>query len=505
MTAAFEDDQQQGGAPQTTPPPDGGERVQEHPQDAPRGEREDEGQDEGERGAPAGQWVLGGMSGLTITGAMLWQTVGVVGAAAVGLVAAGGAVLYVGRKFRKSSGSAGTGSTGSRIVSATRRVTGGGGGGVLGGKGRAAGRSSSRMPGLGKFGGGAGRTGGGKGRSGGRAGGRGAGGNGAGGGSGKRVWPGGAKAGTGSGGVGAGARGAARSAQTAARTAARSATGKAAGKVRETRAGRRAARAAQAATTAAGAAKTSGKTSGKSGGKTGAKGGGKAGAEEGVEGRRARWGGRMRRWNAARSAAAGVVGGRSSNRWVRLGAHLIGAVIALFTMWRTRRARTRAAAGEQGQENQQENKDSGAGATAGPGGAAQRAGSPVRDRSTHTNSSTTRRYAMDAGFPIAVAAAEVNTAAAGYAPENMWVIGTDLRQLPDVFANVGLALRTWTQRLEGDYPINPQVVEQIGQLYVGLGQLAVAAQEIEPLYRTLHANDLAREEAPRTNERAWNV
>jgi hypothetical protein len=117
----------------------------------------------------------------------------------------------------------------------------------------------------------------------------------------------------------------------------------------------------------------------------------------------------------------------------------------------------------------------------------------------------TRRFALEAGFPIAVAASEVNTAAAGYEPEDMWVIGKDLRQLPDVFASVGMALRTYAQRLEGDYPINPQVVEQIGQLYAGLGALAQAAQEVEPLFRTLHAEDLKREEAPRVGEQKWNV
>lgn len=112
---------------------------------------------------------------------------------------------------------------------------------------------------------------------------------------------------------------------------------------------------------------------------------------------------------------------------------------------------------------------------------------------------------MDAGFPIAVAAAEVNTAAAAYAPEDMWRIATDLRQLPDVFASIALAIRTYAQRLEGDYPIEPPVVDAIGELYTGLGAIAQVAQDIEPLFRTLHADDLKREEAPRTNEAAWNV
>lgn len=109
------------------------------------------------------------------------------------------------------------------------------------------------------------------------------------------------------------------------------------------------------------------------------------------------------------------------------------------------------------------------------------------------------------GFPIAVAAAEVNTAAASYEPEDMWKVSADLTQLPDVFASVALALRTYTLRLEGDFPLHSQVVDALSDLYSGLSAIAQEAQEISPLFRRVHEDDLRRDEAPRTGENKWNV
>src|SRR5262249_13746084 len=54
-------------------------------------------------------------------------------------------------------------------------------------------------------------------------------------------------------------------------------------------------------------------------------------------------------------------------------------------------------------------------------------------------------------------------------------------------------------------PINPAVVEALGVLYAHLAAVAQQAQEIEPLFRRVHATDLRRGETPRAGEAAWNV
>lgn len=128
---------------------------------------------------------------------------------------------------------------------------------------------------------------------------------------------------------------------------------------------------------------------------------------------------------------------------------------------------------------------------------------PTDSRST--DSRTYRRRTPVMTFPLAATAAEMNAAAAGYAPADMWVVARELDQLNEVPAYVALAIRTYTQRLQSEYPINGAVVEAIHRLYQAQVQLVSLAEEIGPLFRRVHADDLKREEAPRTNEPLWNV
>lgn len=107
--------------------------------------------------------------------------------------------------------------------------------------------------------------------------------------------------------------------------------------------------------------------------------------------------------------------------------------------------------------------------------------------------------------PLAAAAAEMTAAVAAHAPADMWAVARELDQLHEVPAHVGMSIRTYTMRLQGDYPIHPAVVEALAELYLAHGALVEKAQEIAALFRRVHEDDLRREEAPRTNEQAWNV
>ncbi|WP_432924284.1 hypothetical protein ACQPZZ_29080 [Microbispora sp. CA-135349] len=129
-----------------------------------------------------------------------------------------------------------------------------------------------------------------------------------------------------------------------------------------------------------------------------------------------------------------------------------------------------------------------------------------RHRRPHSTSTPyTRRSRTMSAFPLAAIAAEMNAAAAAHAPADMWQVARELDQLPEVPANVGMSVRTYTERMQGDYPIHPMVVEAMAEFYMDHARLVEKAQEISALFRRLHAEDLKREEAPRTNEAAWNV
>ena len=116
-----------------------------------------------------------------------------------------------------------------------------------------------------------------------------------------------------------------------------------------------------------------------------------------------------------------------------------------------------------------------------------------------------RRNPRVSTYPILSAAAEMNAVAASYAPENPFVIARELDQLPDVTDHVALAIRTYTQRLDDDYPLHPAVISKLQEVYAAQAQLRSLAEEVGPLYRQVHAKDLEREEAPRRNEHLWNV
>lgn len=108
-------------------------------------------------------------------------------------------------------------------------------------------------------------------------------------------------------------------------------------------------------------------------------------------------------------------------------------------------------------------------------------------------------------FPLAAGAAEMNAAAAAHAPQSMLQVANELDQFGEVPTQVALAVRTYTMRLESDYPIHAAVVEKTQEFAIAVAQLKALADEIGPLFRQVHAKDLERFEAPRTNEQAWDV
>ncbi|MBB4931351.1 hypothetical protein F4561_002171 [Lipingzhangella halophila] len=109
------------------------------------------------------------------------------------------------------------------------------------------------------------------------------------------------------------------------------------------------------------------------------------------------------------------------------------------------------------------------------------------------------------GLPMASVAADMNSAASRYAPEDMWAVVRESRQWPEVSNQVALSVRTYAQKLESDYPINQAVTDKLQELYTAIAQTGSIAQEIEPLLRKAHQDDIARKENARRGEEKWNV
>ena len=231
------------------------------------------------------------------------------------------------------------------------------------------------------------------------------------------------------------------------------------------------------------------------------------------------------RWRSARKAARSALNTPRSH-YTAWAADLGAAMLALFALlhdrWEARKARQTSTTTTTTTTTTSTTTTATTGG--GPGAAPHPFTNPMRalgagPTTTHTRTTTRTTTTigahatgktrgsrhMDGGFPLATAAAEVNTAAASYEPGDMWTVAADIKQLPEVFASVALRLRTYTARLEGGYALAQPVVQELQALYVGLTQLAQHAQEVEPLFRSVHAEDLRRGENPRVGESGWNV
>lgn len=121
----------------------------------------------------------------------------------------------------------------------------------------------------------------------------------------------------------------------------------------------------------------------------------------------------------------------------------------------------------------------------------------------NTTATAPQRRTMSA-FPLAAGAAEMNATASAYMPDGMLMIAHELDQLGEVPANVALAVRTYSTRIEASKPIHPAVVEKLQEFAKGFAKLVDLADEIGPLFRQVHADDLTRLENPRNNESEWD-
>ncbi|MEU5869585.1 hypothetical protein ABZ815_51070 [Nonomuraea sp. NPDC047529] len=107
--------------------------------------------------------------------------------------------------------------------------------------------------------------------------------------------------------------------------------------------------------------------------------------------------------------------------------------------------------------------------------------------------------------PIAAAAADLNAVAAAHAPLDMWQVAHELDEIAAVDDFTATAIRTYSRRLEGEYPIDQSVLEALENLASAHADLVAMAEEIGPLFRRAHEADLSRGQTPRVSEHLWNV
>ncbi|WP_239376264.1 hypothetical protein [Frankia sp. Cj5] len=96
-------------------------------------------------------------------------------------------------------------------------------------------------------------------------------------------------------------------------------------------------------------------------------------------------------------------------------------------------------------------------------------------------------------------------AVAKYDPDTMFEFFGHLKQLPEMCENFAKIFTTLAVKTHDELPAAPTVVALLEEMSRVSRMVGQAAQEIEPGARRAHEHDLARQEAPRTNENKWNV
>lgn len=111
-------------------------------------------------------------------------------------------------------------------------------------------------------------------------------------------------------------------------------------------------------------------------------------------------------------------------------------------------------------------------------------------------------------FSLSSAADVMLQAATTFDPEFMSEFQVLVDDLPVAFATIQDVLRVLAEKSAEQLPVDPAVVEEIGEGYRAMGKVVQSLEEVGEVYRRVHEVDIERVENPRNGveaERKWNV
>lgn len=110
------------------------------------------------------------------------------------------------------------------------------------------------------------------------------------------------------------------------------------------------------------------------------------------------------------------------------------------------------------------------------------------------------------GLPAAQIAHDMAAAMARYEPTDAWAVVAESKQWPDVSTQAAMAVKAYADRLEGArFPLNPAIIGKLQEYFQALAASRAIAEELHPLLQKAHADDIAKQDAPRGDESKWNV
>lgn len=112
------------------------------------------------------------------------------------------------------------------------------------------------------------------------------------------------------------------------------------------------------------------------------------------------------------------------------------------------------------------------------------------------------------GFKFEEAAEEMEQAANSYEPENAMEILAMVEGLPAALTAVANVMKILAERSDSEFPLEKEVADGFNDIFGALMSAVAVAEDMGPLFRQVHEQDIARHEDPRNGpeaEKGWNV
>ncbi len=148
--------------------------------------------------------------------------------------------------------------------------------------------------------------------------------------------------------------------------------------------------------------------------------------------------------------------------------------------------------------------------------AAERDGSEIADRVERPEplvagpapAGTGDTVSSTSGWKFEEAAAEMEAAAQAYQPDDCMEILAMVQGLPQALTSISNVMKILAERSDSEFPLEKEVADQFADLHGSLMGTVAVADDMEGVFRTAHASDIARFEDPRNGyeaEKGWNI
>ncbi|OEJ59705.1 hypothetical protein BGM19_18660 [Streptomyces agglomeratus] len=121
---------------------------------------------------------------------------------------------------------------------------------------------------------------------------------------------------------------------------------------------------------------------------------------------------------------------------------------------------------------------------------------------------TTSEGEIVSGFRFEEYAAEMESAAQQYDPDNAMEILAMVEGLPAALTSVANVMKILAERADSEFPLEKEVADAFNDIFGAVMSSVAVAEDMGPLFRQAHEKDIARHEDPRNGpeaEKGWNV